>query len=257
MSISNISPLIAGGTTAADRRALGKDEFLTLLVTQLKHQDPLSPLQAHEFAAQLAQFTSVEKLTELNEGMARQEESLAMATLLSKTSFSAGLIGRQVMAAGDQVTVANGDGPTRVTIDVGTGGGQGKLQILDSTGREVATRELGPLHAGRQTVALPADLPPGTYRYKVTVTGAGDKKVPVTTFTTGVVDGISFLSGRIVLRMGTIEIELEDVAEIEPAHTAAPPAEPAPGIAKEPELPRMPPIPVGGDLARWFPLGIG
>lgn len=247
MSVNNISSVLAASTSASDRRAIDKNDFLTLLVTQLRNQDPLSPLQPHEFAAQLAQFTSVEQLTQLNEGMARQEDSLAMATLLSKTSFSAGLLGRQIVAAGDQVTIPAGSAG-RVRIEVGGTGGHAELKLTDSTGREVATRDLGSLPPGRQTLTLPADLPAGSYHYSITVTGAGDKKVNVTTYTTGTVDGISFQDGRIVLKLGAIDIDLDDLAEIEPASGAPAAAGAAlPGITKGGEgtpLPKKPSDPI-------------
>jgi flagellar basal-body rod modification protein FlgD len=207
------------GTTSGsqlERSQLGRDQFLTLLVTQLRNQDPLSPMQPYEFAAQLAQFSSVEQLTQLNDEMAHQSDSVDLATLIGKTNFGAGLLGRKVLAEGNQVTVTS-SGPGSVKIDVGTGGGKGKLVVKDSTGHEVATRELGTLEAGRQTVTLPTDLAPGAYTYEVTVTGAQDASVPVTTYTEGIVDGVSFKNGQIMLRIGGRDVQLESVAEIESA----------------------------------------
>jgi flagellar basal-body rod modification protein FlgD len=257
MSVGNIGSVIASSGPAVDRRTLGKNEFLTLLVTQLKNQDPLSPLQPHEFAAQLAQFTSVEQLTQVNAAMTRQEESLAMATLLSKTSFSAALLGRQVVAGGDQVTIVDG-AAAQVRIDVGGAGGEATLVLKDAAGREITTRALGALPPGHQTLTLPADLPAGTHRYAVKVEGRDGKSAAVATYTTGQVDGISFREGRIVLKLGAIEIELDDLVEIEPG-TGAPaaglgapidvtkPGDPVP-------LPATEPLP--GDLRRRV-LGLG
>jgi flagellar basal-body rod modification protein FlgD len=206
-----------GGTTSATapKKSLDKDAFMTLLVTQLRNQDPMNPSDSSQLAAQLAQFTSVEQLTQLNDQMTSQELSLREATLLSKTSLSASLIGRCVIAEGDEVSIPT-SGSTQIRIEVGTGGGQAKLRLLDSNGNEVTTRDLGQLSAGRQTITLPADLPAGTYHYAVDVTGANDTKVAVTTFTMGTVDGVSFKNGQIVLRIGTLEVPLDDLAEIEP-----------------------------------------
>lgn len=249
MSVSNVPSVLAGASSKTDRRDLGKNEFLTLLVTQLRNQDPLSPLQPHEFAAQLAQFTSVEQLTQLNAGMLRQEESLAMATLLSKTSFSAALIGRRVAANGNQVAIT-ADAPANVRIEVGGSGGNAKLTLRDASGREVATRDLGSLTAGRHTLTLPAGLPPGVYRYTVAVSGPNGAAVPVTTYTTGVVDGISFLDGRIVLRIGAMEIDLDDLAEVEPAAPsgAGSPGDPVRAPHVTTPIPFEPPLPNPGDL---------
>jgi flagellar basal-body rod modification protein FlgD len=257
MSVGNIGSVLASAGQATDRRSIGKNEFLTLLVTQLKNQDPLSPLQPHEFAAQLAQFTSVEQLTQVNATMARQEESLAMATLLSKTSFSAALLGRQVVAGGGQVAIPAEGTSVPVRIDVGGTGGHATLTLRDSGGRTVATRDLGMLAGGVQTLALPADLPAGTYRYAIAVAGAGGQAVPVTTYTTGVVQGIAFRDGRILLSLGGIEIELDDLTEIAPA---APAAATDPGAPIDLTRPGEPaPLPAGppavGDLRRVLGLG--
>jgi flagellar basal-body rod modification protein FlgD len=214
-SVTNSGLFGATAGSTAPKKSLDKDAFMTLLVTQLKNQDPMNPSDSSQLAAQLAQFTSVEQLTQLNEAVASQELSLREATLLSKTSLSAALIGRRVIAEGNEVNVPT-TGAAQVRIEVGAGGGQATLRLLDSSGKEVTTRPLGVLPAGRQTLTLPADLPAGTYHYEVTVTGAKDTKVAVSTFTRGVVDGVSFKNGQIVLRIGGMEIALDDLAEIEP-----------------------------------------
>lgn len=67
----DISKLITDNTTTASKptsngpKPLGQDEFLKLLVTQLQHQDPLSPLENQDFIAQTAQFTQLEQLSKL------------------------------------------------------------------------------------------------------------------------------------------------------------------------------------------------
>lgn len=208
-----------GTTDTGPKKTLDKDAFLTLLVAQLKHQDPTSPLQPHELAAQLAQFTSVEQLTQLNTSMEAQTDAAHMATLVGQTSLSASLIGKQVLALGSQVTIpASGAGS--IHLEVGTGGGAATLKLMNDAGAVVATRELGQVGGGAVDVSLPQDLPPGTWHYAIEVKGAGDKSVAVTTFTKGVVSSIEFKNGSIVLHVGKMDITLDDLVQIETASSA-------------------------------------
>jgi len=77
---------------------MGKDEFLKLFVTQMQYQDPLNPMDNTEFTAQLAQFSSLEQLTNLNSQMT---DILTYENSLHNT-ISASLIGKNVTYSGDQ-----------------------------------------------------------------------------------------------------------------------------------------------------------
>lgn len=210
------SSFTAPAASQPKHSSLDRDAFLTLLVAQLRNQDPLSPLQPHEFAAQLAQFSSVEQLTNLNDAVTMQNEAVRMATFLSETSFSASLMGKHVVAQGDRVQVTAGSAPT-VQIEVGGQGGLGILRLFNEAGHEVASVELGHLNPGNQTVSLPNDIPPGSYSYAMAVEGDEGVRVPVMTYTTGVVDGVHFRNGDIVLRIGSMEVPLSSLVEIRPA----------------------------------------
>jgi len=69
--------------------SLGKNAFLTLLVTQLKHQDPMNPVENHEFVAQMAQFTTLEQMQNLN-------EKFQSMMLLDLAAQSASLLGKKI-----------------------------------------------------------------------------------------------------------------------------------------------------------------
>lgn len=98
MSISALSS--ATGTTTASTTsstassAAGdlQNQFLTLLVTQLQHQDPLSPMDSTNFTAQLAQFSSLEQLTQINDGI----ETLAASQNSLQNAYLADMIGKTV-----------------------------------------------------------------------------------------------------------------------------------------------------------------
>lgn len=87
----NVTDLINAGKNAKskdkDNNTLGKDDFLKILITQLQNQDPTQPLQDKEFIAQMAQFTSVEQLTNMAGEMKLMRQSLG---------FVSGLIGKSI-----------------------------------------------------------------------------------------------------------------------------------------------------------------
>jgi flagellar hook assembly protein FlgD len=128
-----------------------------------------------------------------------------------------GTLGRQVTAQGDDVRIPD-SGDASVTFDVGTGGGTATVRVYDEKGREVGSRELGTVTAGRQTVELgsAADgLPAGNYTYKVEVKDAAGAKVPVQTYTIATIDGVRYGQEGPVLLSNGIEIPLQYVVAVE------------------------------------------
>jgi flagellar basal-body rod modification protein FlgD len=91
--LGGATPVPASGTSTTGKNELGKDTFLKLLVAQLKYQDPTHPADGTEFLAQTAQFSMVEKLSELATG---QHELLAAQQMLSASS----LVGRTITYTG-------------------------------------------------------------------------------------------------------------------------------------------------------------
>lgn len=195
---------------------LGKEEFLKLLVAQLRHQDPLSPMNADEMAVQLAQFSSVEQLMGINERIgAQQEAQEAMLGALHATS-ALGALGKTVTALGDAVVIPESGGAS-VRVSVGDAGGSAVLRVFDAAGNEVGSRALGSVPGGVQSIELgsAADgLPPGKYTYAVEVRGPGGEEVPVQTFTTARIDGVRYGSEGPTLVSGPLSIPIGSVVEI-------------------------------------------
>lgn len=210
-------PLAGLGSASApaavrDRRDLGRDQFLELLVAQLKNQDPLSPLAPDEFAAQLAQFSSVEQLTKLNDAFTALQEQTLAGSVVNQTSLGASLIGKTVVAAGDFVSVGpNGVAPIR--IQVAGAGGNATLKLFDASGQLLESRGLGAVRGGMQALS-PGGFPPGAYRYAVEVVDGNGEPVAVRTFSTGVVDGILFDDGAVMIKMGPFRLPLDSLTEI-------------------------------------------
>ena len=195
---------------------LGKEEFLTLLVAQLKNQDPLNPTNPEEMAAQLAQFSSLEQLIEVNERLDMQTQSNAAMAASMNNSAAVGVLGKTVLALGDNVALA-GTGTERITVGVAGSGGDATLTVYDANGTRVGSRSVGPVGGGRQEIEIGAagqGLAPGTYRYELTVTGPDGSPVQVQTFQRTRIEGVRYGPSGPVLVSGGVEIPLANVVEI-------------------------------------------
>jgi flagellar basal-body rod modification protein FlgD len=206
------APAQSGGAGAGMMAKLGGDEFLKLFVTKLRNQDPLNPLSDEQMLSQLAQFTSVEQLTQIGNKLDAQQDLLAAFS----GQTAVGMLGRTVRAHGDQVVVP-AEGAAEVSFRVGGSGGIATLRVLDSAGTVVGERELGAVGAGQQTAPLGAagaGLPPGVYRYEVQVVDAEGRAVAVETYSGGRVDGVRHGPSGPVLVADGAEIPLIAVIEV-------------------------------------------
>ncbi len=94
----------ASGNYSNPKGTLDKDAFLQLLVAQMKNQDPLNPSGGDQMAAQLAQFSSLEQLQNINSTLQTQTTNGAGIIDSIQTSAALGTVGKTVVANGDGVT---------------------------------------------------------------------------------------------------------------------------------------------------------
>lgn len=204
--------------------ALGRNEFLQLLVAQMKNQDPLNPMDGQEMAAQLAQFSQVEQLIDINEslqtvassqvelGLAIEDLSEitvmqgdAMAALLEQ-SMAISTVGKTGVLDGDQMFVDR-EGNGAITVDTGTLTGLGRLSVLDEGGRVVAQGTVDNIKEGMQAIPLEdfgfdPPLEAGRYTYRFDVTNDTGQFVAARTYTTGRITGLRYEQGQPVLMLG-------------------------------------------------------
>jgi flagellar basal-body rod modification protein FlgD len=209
-----------GGSTVGPGGTLGKNEFLKLLTTQLRYQDPMNPMEGSKMASDLAQFSGLEQLVSINEALATQQTQYDTMLLAINNSVALSTIGKTVMAAGDQVEItadANGSRNGTVVADIAKGG-NATLKIVDAAGKEIASRSLGQLAAGDKMefdVGTAAkNLPEGTYTYRIEVTDSKGISVPQTTYSVGKVDGISYTTDGAVLTAGRLTFNIGKVVKI-------------------------------------------
>jgi flagellar basal-body rod modification protein FlgD len=214
---------IASGTALGRDAALpqapggkmGKNEFLKLLVAQLKNQDPLDPQKGEEMAAQLAQFSSLEQLISINSALGGQQTGQAALAASMQSSAALGALGHTVVARGNQVALGAGDDTVRV--HVGAMGGQATLRLIDGSGRVVSEQALGAIAGGMREIdvsKIAAGLPAGAYSYELAVTDAAGNQVDVTPYMTGRVDSVQPTLQGAVLIAGGLAIPFADVVEI-------------------------------------------
>lgn len=219
-----IDPTSFGGAaTATERNApvnpkskLGKDEFLKMLVAQLRHQDPMNPMNSDDMAAQLAQFSSLEQLTNISEQLEAQAalHEGVIASIHDTTAMD--VIGKSVLAAGDQVYVP-GDGTGSVRVEVGGEGGLAMLRIYNASGTEVGRRDLGYVTAGRHKFDLGsagAGLEPGAYTYSIDVATPAGEVVPTQTLIEAAIDGVRYGKNGPVLTSGPLRIPFRSILQI-------------------------------------------
>jgi len=216
------------GTAATTERsgslapALGKEDFLKLLVAQLRNQDPMSPMDGSEFAAQLAQFSTVEQLIEIGSKLDGQAGSIAESALTTQTMLGSSLIGRDVLLKGATLA-SNGEDPPRIAIDLDGAADQVVVEVLGDDGKVIATREFSDQPGGRGVLTLDGiDLDAGSYNYQVTATTKDGSVVGAEGYTIGQVEGMSFVGGRVTLRIDGVLVPMVDILEVISAGSSAP-----------------------------------
>jgi flagellar basal-body rod modification protein FlgD len=225
MSISGVEATTTGTSKAGQSKPdeLGRDDFLNLLVTQLQYQDPLNPMDSTDFTAQLAQFSSLEQLSNMN----GQLKELAQSQTAFANSQAVGYIGHTVLSNGNTFAF-DGQIPPALAIDLQNPAQNVFLSIYDANGGFVSAFETGAMAAGRQTTPWDglhhsgSPLPGGTYRFEAVAVDASGAEIDVRPLSSGRVDGVAFKDGQAVLMLADREVAMADVIEvIRPPETLA------------------------------------
>ncbi len=126
-------------------QSVSRDEFLKLFTAQLKYQDPLNPLESKEFTAQLAQFSSLEQLININNNFDKLVESQSNLNQI----FSSNLIGKYVQHKGNRVVYRGS--PVEFSYELGEKVRSAEINIYSENGKLVRSIELGSLSEGKRS----------------------------------------------------------------------------------------------------------
>ncbi len=214
-ALNSIPGLSSLTNEPAPKEELGKDQFLRLMVAQMENQDPLSPAENGDFLAQLAQFSSVEGIDNLNTSM----DSMAAALTSGLTVQAASLVGRSVLVPTNQA-LSNGNGLIG-DVNVETSSSQVFVEISDATGALVKRLPLGAQDSGVVRFTWNglgesgSPQPAGLYRVRA-YSGGADESTELTVDLPEKVLSVSLDSGSINLNLsGGSTVAASAVKEIQ------------------------------------------
>ena len=215
-AISNLPTYIdSTETKKADSGELGKDQFLKLFLAQLNHQDPLNPMDSSEFSSQLAQFSSLEQLFNVNDNL----ELMKAAQDDTGRYQALDLIGKEVEASGDIIFLDQG-GHAKGGFSI-PGNSYCSVSIVDSSGFPVRTLDLGVLEAGNHTLQWDGFdnngniLGEGLYGFEIEAITDSGLILPVETRIRGQVDRVNLEGDTPMLYVGEIPLAFSQILDIE------------------------------------------
>jgi flagellar basal-body rod modification protein FlgD len=223
-ALSNTTASTPTSGTAKDKTTFGNnfDQFLKLLVTQMKNQDPMEPMDASEFTNQLVQFAGIEQNIKSNTLLEKISGNQTSGLLRESASY----IGQTVSIKSDKLVRGDDTTPSTFTYTNDKKYTNAKITILDNKGKVVRTLDALSGEAGLKTVTwdgkntqgLP--VPAGQYTLRaigVTKTGNGLNDQTTTnleTTTTGVVNSAGVEGGEIMLNVNGVPIAEDKVISI-------------------------------------------
>lgn len=211
----NQVPSRGGQVESSKKDVMGKEDFLHMLVAQLQAQDPLNPMDATGFTAQLAQFSSLEQLHNVNSSI----EGLVTSQSIMQNSQAINFMGKTISALGNTIRVENG-ASTPIEVELSENADSAYINIYDAYGSFVRNLETGALSAGRQSIDwdgvdhLGNQALDGNYTFEVSTIDAQGNNIPTISYTTGIVTGVNFKNGTAFLLTENQEIPMGNVVEV-------------------------------------------
>ena len=205
----------------ANRASLTGDleSFLLLLVTQLKNQDPMSPLDSNQFASQLAQFATVEQAIKTNKNL----DDLIGISKAGQAAAAVSYLGKTIEAEGDTVPLIDGKAeygytlPTKaISVTLAIANDQGRV-VFSTTG-ETATGKHDFVWDGLDNQGI--EVAPGIYRLLVGALDSEGDQIPAKTRIVGRVDGADTSGDTVNLLLGEVSVPLDKVLSVKETESA-------------------------------------
>lgn len=208
MSSSSITSWLNAASTSSsttetesseDLSTLDKDDFLQLLIAELQYQDPLDPATNTEFVAQLAQFSSLEQMTTMNENIETLVETVTDASTTMTSSMLVDYLGKSVLAESAEF-VFDGENSATLNFNLDSAAASGTLTIYNSDEEEVYSVSIGAQDSGNHyftwdgTTSSGGTADSGTYYFEVSAVDSSGSDVEWTAMMAAEVDGVTTTS---------------------------------------------------------------
>lgn len=203
------SAAAAAGGTAVKALSGNLQDFLGLLMTQLKNQDPTSPLDTNQFTSQLVEFASVEQQINQNSSLTKLIELTQGNAVLQ----SSAMVGRQVEVASDRLALQSGVGalsfntaaaqPVRVSVLNEAGIAVREMDVASKAGANTWTWD------GRDAAGRP--MPDGAYRVAVTTAGANGPAQALPFSVLATATGVQKTDSGMQLQLGALSVNMSAV----------------------------------------------
>lgn len=217
-SINNQTSFISTAQNASRGNEMGQQQFLQLLVAQMRNQDPTNPMNGAEFASQLAQFNTVEQLINVNSGIKTLQGSQDVMSAGLTNSLAASLTGKEVKAYGNGLYLPQGE-PAVVNYRLGSSATEVTIVIRNQTGAEIRRETVSSMPMGDNMWQWDGRnnagdrMPEGSYSVSVEAR-AGDSRVDVLPFVTGLASKVSYTAHGVFLTVNGVPVHISDVEEI-------------------------------------------
>lgn len=226
-NVGDIANRVANSGKPSGRRiagkgngALDKDAFFKLMLAQVKNQDPMDPLKNHEMAAQLAQFSSLEQMSNMNDTLKVMQKGQGEGTQFQALD----LMGKMVKGDSSKLSRSQGDAMHDLSFNLKGAAQEVNVSVANSSGEVVKTFTLQNLAPGAGKVqwdgktAEGAVAPPGSYRISVDAKDSAGQRVGTETEFSGKVSGVQFTEAGPIVFIGKKSVPLKDIKHIEEAN---------------------------------------
>ena len=204
---------------SANKSALGKDDFLKLMIAQMKNQDPMNPMDGTQYAAQLAQFSSLEQLANLNSNITKTMETNQSLTQSINNTMIATLIGKDVKLSGSDVQIAGQD-QVVFGYNLPQTAAAAEIKIYNDQGSLVRTIKNVPTAMGLNKLSWDLSdnnakkLQNGSYSFEIEAVDMDGKDITTSSFKEGKISGVRYTENGTILLIDGAEYSLSSILEI-------------------------------------------